>query len=404
MEIPLYFRCPISMELMKEPVTISTGVTYERKNIEKWFYSYKKKTCPATMQLLDTFDLTPNHTLKRLILSWQDHDSPSSSSPPKTIDHDEFIGLLRTIESAPFKVSSLKKLRSIIEEDDEFSANFVKLGGIEVLSGVIFQVLIESSDFVMFRACEEAVGILYHLPLSDKALIQLVSKPECIRSMAIMLQRGSAEARLYSVTILQKMAKIEGDWSWAASDLDMDIFKSLLELLSDEICTNASSCALDVLIEISSSSRKNRLKAIEAGAVCVLIDLLPDTNRSKCEKMLLLIKLLCECPEGRSAFADHGLAIAATSKKILRVSESATKLGVKILWLICSFLPRERILEEMLMFGAVKKLLGLLHINGRSSTKEKAMKIIKLHGNSWRQYPCFPCELRDYLRLVPDSL
>lgn len=91
------------------------------------------------------------------------------------------------------------------------------------------------------------------------------------------------------------------------------------------------------------------------------------------------------------------------AKKILRASELGTKLGVKILWLVCSFLPTERVLEDMLMLGAVKKLLGLLQIGGRSSTKVRAMKIIRLYGNSWRQYPCFPGELRDCLKVMQDS-
>ncbi|XP_077247186.1 E3 ubiquitin-protein ligase PUB23-like [Tasmannia lanceolata] len=409
MEVPLFFRCPISMELMQDPVIISTGVTYEKKNIKKWFSVYKKKTCPATMQRLESFDLTPNHTLKRLIISWQDQDSPSPSStnpsPPREITTDELVSLLTTIESTPFKVSSLKKLRSVVQTSDESKDEFVKLGGIEVLGRLIIQILIETTDFVVFRACEEALGVLYHLPLLEEASVRLLSKAECIKAMIIMLQKGSAEARLHSVTILRSLVKNgpEPDWNLIINDMDMDIFKSLLELLSDEICTKASSCALDVLIEILGTSRKNRLKAIEAGAICVLIELLPDTNRQKCEKMLFLLKLLCKCPEGRLALADHGLSISVISKKILRVSEQATKLGVKILWLICSFLPRESVLEEMLMFGSVKKLLALLHIDGRSSTKEKAIKIIKLHGNSWSLYPCFPGELRDYLRLMHDS-
>lgn len=330
--------------------------------------------------------------------------SSSQSVSSGRMDHDEVALLLRTIESTPFKVSSLKKLRSMIEKDDEIKDDLVKFGGTEVLGRLIFQILAENSYFVTFRACEEAMGVLYHLQLSnDEVLIQLLSKPDCIKSMAVMLRRGSAEARLCTVAILGRMVKINCDWSPVVADLDMDIIKSLLELLSDDINTKASSSALDALIEISGASRKNRLKAIEAGAVCVLIELLLDTNRSKCEKMLFLLKLLCELAEGRSAFVDHGLAISVVTKKILRVSELGTKLGVKILWLICSFLPTERILEDMLVLGAVKKLLWLLHIDRRSSTKDKVMKIIKLHGNSWRQYPCFPCELRDYLKLMQGS-
>ncbi|KAF8379106.1 hypothetical protein HHK36_028535 [Tetracentron sinense] len=401
MEIPLYFMCPISMELMKEPVTISTGVTYDKKNIEKWFFTYKKKTCPATMQRLENLDLTPNNTLKRVILTWQDQESQSlSSSSLVSVKHDELVSLLTTIESTPFKVSSLKKLRAIIELGNEIKDDFMQSGGVEVLVRIIVQILVESCDFVTFRACEEALGVLHQLPLSDEEPVELLSKPECMKAVAIMLQRGSADARLHAVTIFRKMAKIEYNWNWVVQDQGMDLFKSLLELLSDEICTKASSCVLDVLIEILGASKKNRLKAVEAGAVCVLIELLPDSNRSKCEKMLLLIKMLCECAEGRSAFVEHGLGIATISKKILRTSDVATKSGVKILWLICSFHHTEKVLEEMLMFGSVKKLLTLLHMEGRTSMKDKAIKIIKMHGNSWKQYPCFPCELKDYLKLM----
>ncbi|RWR80600.1 U box domain-containing protein [Cinnamomum micranthum f. kanehirae] len=225
MEFPLHFRCPISMELMQDPVTISTGVTYERKNIEKWFNTYKKTTCPATMQLLEGLDLTPNHTLKRLILSWQEQNTASSSSSSGGIEHNEVALLLRTIESTPFKVSSLKKLRSMIEKDDEIKGDLVKFGGTEVLGHIIFQILVENSDFVTFRACEEAMGVLYHLQLSDdEVLIQLLSEPDCIKSMAIMLQRGSAEARLHTVAILRRMAKIDCGWgqvkSWAKGKID----------------------------------------------------------------------------------------------------------------------------------------------------------------------------------------
>lgn len=213
------------MELMTDPVTVSTGVTYERKSIEKWLYTCKKNTCPATMQPLESFDHTPNHTLKRLMLSWQDRTAPSWSSLGR-IDDDEVVSLLRTIESAPFKVRSLKKLRSMIENDDEVRDNIMKL-----LGHIIFQVLIENCDFAAFLACEEALGVLYHLPLMDPASTQLLSKPECIKSISILLQRGSAEARLHAVTMLQKMVKIDCCRGQVISDPDMDIFKSLLELL-----------------------------------------------------------------------------------------------------------------------------------------------------------------------------
>ena len=69
-EPPHLFLCPISMELMEDPVTVSTGVTYDRRSIEQWLFSYGRTTCPATMQPLANLDLTPNHTLMRVISTW----------------------------------------------------------------------------------------------------------------------------------------------------------------------------------------------------------------------------------------------------------------------------------------------------------------------------------------------
>nr|GME08657.1 E3 ubiquitin-protein ligase PUB23-like [Ipomoea batatas] len=400
MDFPLHFRCPISMEVMKDPVTISTGVTYERKNIETWFHTYNKKTCPATMQSIERLEMTPNHTLKRLIHAWR-QSSPSSSSSSK---RDELVSLLSAVETTPFKVSCLKKLRTVLEVgDDDVKDDFKRLGGVEVVVTIMQQILVESSDFVAFRACEEAVGVLHKLPLmeeSDSAMtMRVLFTPELIKSMAVMLQRGSAEARYSAIATFQKLSRADSEnWNAMVQEQGIEFFKSLLEIISDDYASaKASSSALQLLIDILDGSKRARLKATEAGGVCTLIDLLPDAAGSKCEKIMYLIKLLCESADGRLALAEHGLGIAAVSKKMLNVSTAATKIGVKILALICGSHPAERVLEEMLMYGAVKKLVALLHIGGASSTKDRAVKIFKMHGNTWKRYPCFPCDLKDYL-------
>ncbi|XP_019187703.1 PREDICTED: E3 ubiquitin-protein ligase PUB23-like [Ipomoea nil] len=409
MDFPLHFRCPISMEVMKDPVTISTGVTYERKNIQTWFHTYNKKTCPATMQSIERLEMTPNHTLKRLIHAWRQSAGGAAvgGAGSSSSKRDELVSLLSAVETTPFKVSCLKKLRTVLEVgDDDVKDDFKRLGGVEVVVTIMQQILVESSDFVAFRACEEAVGVLHKLPLmeeSDSALTKRVLlTPELIKSMALMLQRGSAEARYSAIATFQKLSRADSDqWNAMVQEQGIEFFKSLLETISDDYASGkaSSSAALQLLIDILDASKRSRLKATEAGGVCTLIDLLPDAAGSKCEKILYLIKLLCESADGRLAFAEHGLGIAAVSKKMLNVSTAATKIGVKILALICGCHPPERVLEEMLMYGAVKKLVALLHIGGASSTKDRAVKIFKMHGNTWKRYPCFPCDLKDYLGL-----
>ncbi|KAD4386215.1 hypothetical protein R6Q59_009464 [Mikania micrantha] len=413
MEFPQDFRCPISMEIMKDPVIISTGVTYERENIKKWFFRYKKTTCPATMQRVENLDITPNHTLKRLILAWQNGQSPSSSSSSSSssspssssclssFKRDEMMSLLKTLNSTPFKVTSLRKLREIIENGDEMKLDFMLLGGLEMVFRLIIQILADSSDFMVFRACEEALGVLQHLPItqgSDGKVIELFLKPEFMKSMVIILQRGSKEARVSMISILSKLANSDFNWNVALNDQGVGMFKSIFELASDEISTKVSSSSLQVLIKILDSSKESRSKAIEAGAMCTLIELLPDSNRSKTEKILLIIKLLCECANGKMAFIEHGLGISAISSKLFNVSEIASKICIQIFLLICSFHdPTNKVLEDMLIYGVVKKLVILMHMSGPSSTKNKTVDMFKKNCFFWSRYPCFPSELKEYL-------
>jgi len=59
------FCCPLSMELMVEPVSTADGQTYERASIEAWLKH--SDLSPLTMAVLEHKFLTPNLALKRLI-------------------------------------------------------------------------------------------------------------------------------------------------------------------------------------------------------------------------------------------------------------------------------------------------------------------------------------------------
>ncbi|XP_067597933.1 WD repeat, SAM and U-box domain-containing protein 1 isoform X4 [Globicephala melas] len=68
-EIPDEFICPITRELMKDPVIASDGYSYEKEAIENWI-SKKKRTSPMTNLVLPSVVLIPNRTLKMAIDRW----------------------------------------------------------------------------------------------------------------------------------------------------------------------------------------------------------------------------------------------------------------------------------------------------------------------------------------------
>ncbi|KAG9445671.1 hypothetical protein H6P81_011799 [Aristolochia fimbriata] len=72
--IPSYFRCPLSLKLMVDPVIVASGQTYERLFIQKWL-DQGLRICPKSRQTLSHTNLIPNYTVKALITSWcEDHN------------------------------------------------------------------------------------------------------------------------------------------------------------------------------------------------------------------------------------------------------------------------------------------------------------------------------------------
>lgn len=79
--IPPYFRCPLSLELMMDPVIVATGQTYERASIQKWL-DHGLTICPGSRQKLSHKNLIPNYTVKALIANWCEENKiklPSTS-------------------------------------------------------------------------------------------------------------------------------------------------------------------------------------------------------------------------------------------------------------------------------------------------------------------------------------
>ena len=65
---PPSFLCPITQEIMREPVTCADGHSYERASIELWLATHN--TSPKTGAQLPNQALTPNHALRNAIEEW----------------------------------------------------------------------------------------------------------------------------------------------------------------------------------------------------------------------------------------------------------------------------------------------------------------------------------------------
>jgi hypothetical protein len=102
--IPSYFCCPLSLELMLDPVIVASGQTYERSSIQKWL-DHGLTICPKTHQSLAHTNLITNYTVKAMIANWCDenniklHNSESTNfvSLPSPSDQVSPRGLIHAV-------------------------------------------------------------------------------------------------------------------------------------------------------------------------------------------------------------------------------------------------------------------------------------------------------------------
>lgn len=393
-EIPHYFLCPISLQIMKDPVTLPSGITYDRHSIETWLFSNKNSSCPVTKLPISDSDsdlLTPNHTLRRLIQAWctlnSSHGVERFPTPKPPIHKSQILHLISSANTSPSSlISSIRRLRSISADSETNRRCVESAGAPEFLASVI--VGTDSS------ASHEAVSTLHYLRLSDSTFKSLATHSEFLDSLTnfMKLQGTHESSRAYAVLILKSIFEVADPLQ--LSFLKSDLFVRIVEILKDRSSSQQIlKAALGILIAACPWGR-NRVKAVEAGGVGVLVEILLATpERRVCEMTLTAMDLFCGCADGRAALLAHGGGMAVVSKKILRVSQVGSEKAVRVLYWVAKFSGSPAVLMEMAQLGIVAKLCLVLQIESGSKTKEKAREILKMHARVWKNSPCIPSKL-----------
>ncbi|KAJ0806262.1 putative transcription factor C2H2 family [Helianthus annuus] len=400
-EVPPFFVCPISLELMKDPVTLPTGITYDRDSIEKWLYTKKNNTCPVTKQVLTDLDLTPNHTVRRLIQSWCTLN-PSSGverlpTPRLPASKSDIFKLLKGLKHPNLQMKCLKRLKDIVMESETNKRSMEAVGAVNYLTYVLHND--NNNNTTSSSPLDEAIAILYHMHLSQTGLQGLLLKTgEFVETLTRVMQRSNSyETRTYVVMLLKSIFEATENMHMqvTSASLKPDFFIELVKVLTDQISQKATKSTLKLLINVCNSSGKNRIRAAEAETVSVLIDMLLNSGNDKrmSEMVLTLLDQLCQCAEGRSELLKHGAGLAVVSKKIFRVSQVASDRAVRIVHSVAKFSGNGGVVAEMLQIGVVGKLCLVLQVDCGGKMKEKAMEVLKMHARVWKNSSCIPYTL-----------
>ncbi|MED6193194.1 hypothetical protein PIB30_016926 [Stylosanthes scabra] len=415
-EVPRFFLCPISLQIMKDPVTTVTGITYDRESIEQWLLVQKSKdcVCPVTKQPLprDSNFLTPNHTLRRLIQGWCSANESNGvdriPTPRPPLDKSQLQKLLKDLDAPRSFETSLKKIHDLAT-DSERNRNFMAEEGVP--KAMVQFIIARNSNQGETRCLEAAVRILRILWRSSTSSSSSAAggggtnmKPlvgenlDLIKSLTWILQLPITDNDLINmVNEAMQILKltIEITDSTLLGSLTHEFFKLIVSSIirinksSSMSQQNAIKSALHVLIETCPLGR-NRIKIVESGAVTELIELAIDkpTEKNLTELIFTLLAQLCSCAEGREQFLNHPAGIAVVSKRTLRVSAATDDRALHVLWLISKFSGSNEVVQEMLRVGAVSKLCMVMQADCSSYLKEKARDILRFHSKAWNNSPC----------------
>ncbi|KAJ6369545.1 hypothetical protein OIU76_027893 [Salix suchowensis] len=369
---PRHFCCPISLDLMKDPVTLPTGITYDRESIEKWIEE-GNLTCPVTNQVLASYDQIPNHSIRKMIQDWcvenRSYGVERIPTPRVPVTPYEVSETCKRVNDAA-KRGEQKEVSRIGQEDQELGVSNEDLLG-EILSVLVW----------MF-------------PLGEEGQSKLGSV-QSLNRLVWFLTSGDLSARQNAVLVLKNLLALDQKHVNALVEIE-GVFAGLVKLIKEPICPTATKASLMAIFYMTSPSSFNEKMVPmfeEMGLVSVIIEILVDGDKSICEKALGVLDHICDCKEGREKAYENALIVAVLIKKILRVSDLASELSVSILWkLFKNSKDRSEdggVVVEALQVGAFQKLLVLLQVGCGESTKEKLKELLKLLNLCRVRLDCF---------------
>ncbi|KAL1219743.1 U-box domain-containing protein 44 [Cardamine amara subsp. amara] len=223
------FICPLTKEVMLDPVTLENGRTFEREAIEKWFKecrdSGKPPSCPITHQELSSSDVSPSLALRNTIEEWRSRNDAakldiarqalflgnSETDILQALMHVRQIcrsirsnrhgmrnsQLIRMIidmlKSTSHKVryKALQTLQVVVEGDDESKAI--------VAEGDTVRTLVKFLSQEPSKGREAAVSLLFELSKSEA----LCEKIGSIHGALILLV-GMTSSNLENISIVEK--------------------------------------------------------------------------------------------------------------------------------------------------------------------------------------------------------
>ncbi|KAI3454520.1 hypothetical protein Pfo_011183 [Paulownia fortunei] len=381
---PEDFRCPISLELMTDPVTVSTGQTYDRVSIQKWLRS-GNLLCPKTGEKLTSTEMVPNTSLRKLIQQFcaeygvslaksrkNNRDisrtilpgSPANAEAIKFLS--EFLTLCLGYGTDHQKNKAAYEIRLLAKSNLFNRSCLIESGSIPPLLE-----LLDSTDPAIQENTISALLKLSKQPRGQKSIIENGG----LNSILAVLKNGMkpearqiAAATIFYLSSVHEYRRLIGE--------NGETIPSLLELIKEGTSCGKKNSVVAIFALLF--HHRNRQRALTAGAVPILLGLLESSEKVELKTdTLAVLSTLADSIDGSMEIVQ-----ASAVPLILRLLHSIEMCAgkeycVSILHSLCLNCGAE-VVTVLAKDASLMSALYSLLTEGTSHAGKKARSLIKI--------------------------
>ncbi|XP_027354584.1 U-box domain-containing protein 8-like [Abrus precatorius] len=352
-----HFKCPISLQVMSDPVVLSSGHTFDRSSIQRWLDA-GHRTCPITkLPLPDhaSASLIPNHALRSLISNYAPISPQNSNNPhPHTLTSPS--------SSLPSNVHALRHLTRLSPRDSLIRRPLSDSALVPALLTCV-----HSPDDSLR---EKALSLLLNLSLDDDNKVGLVAEGVIPRLLPV-LTAASSDCRALAATLLTSLAVVEVNK--ATIGAYPCAIQTLVSLVRDGEGREKKEAATALYALCSFSD--NRRRAVECGAVPVLLR----SADSGLERSVEVIGVLAKCKEGREQMERFRGCVQILARVLRNGSSRGVQYALMALYSLCC--NSDETVLEALEAGVLETCLGLVQDHNEKVRRNCYCLIQLLRGN-----------------------
>ncbi|CBI40737.3 unnamed protein product, partial [Vitis vinifera] len=357
---PIYdsFVCPLTKQVMRDPITLENGQTFEREAIEKWFKECKesgrKLVCPLTLKELRSTDLNPSIALRHTIEEWTarneavqlDMARRSLSLGSQEVDillalkNVQYLCLksrsnkhiVRNADLIPMIVDMLKSgsrrvrcraletLRIVAEEDAENK---------EIMAeGDTIRTIVKFLSHELSKEREEAVSLLYELSKSETLCEKIGSL-----NGAILILVGMTSSKSENLLTVEKADKTLENLEMCENNIRQMAENGRLHPLLTQILEGPPETKLSMATYLGELVLNNDMQVFVARTVgLALINMMKSGNLQLREAALKALNQISSFDASARVLIEEGilpplikdLLTVGTNQLPMRLKESTT--------------------------------------------------------------------------------